>query len=299
MRNFFGGGKTEPEATFLDIPNALGGRSSGSSGSGARRRVSFSDSELGGTAFLADEDVKFAFEEKNGDERVFEFRDNGEGGINFTFTFDQLFVRLRQSNKGKTQLIWIDNDKANVYVGDSFSNFIESNRAIAEQLLFPLFDRLGVKMPIEKVDTRVVAAVIEKLKMQNGDDAEQLKKLIADLDSDSYETRAGASEKLAAGYDRWQLEIKKYSEDASMSTEAKVRLKEIIADSRQSELDKLIADQNLLASPAYLISIVDIVKPNEKQLLFDRLEKVTGQKHGDDLAAWKSWLKADQDKKRP
>ena len=284
------------EKAFFRVPNALGGRSQGSSGDGARRRLSFSDSKISGNAVLSNDDVRFSFEENTDAERSFELRDNGDGAVNFSFTHGELFVRLRQGENGKTQLIWINQDQANVYVGETFTQFIQKNPQVTKHALFPLFDRLGIEMPIDKSDPRVVAGIVDKIKQEKMGDDEALKKLINELDSDSYEIRKKASKKLTDGYEQWASKITKYLTDSSLSPEAQVRLKEIIAGGTENELDKFISEQKLMDSTEYLVSLLSIVGGDDKQLIVEHLEQLTGQSHGDDSAAWEKWLESADNK---
>ena len=153
MRNFgMGMNRSEVEKAFFAVSSEFGGSSSGSSGNGSSKRLSFSGQSLSGRATIAKDDVEFEFTEVRGKERSFEIRDNGEGRLKFQFSFDNLFIRLLQTKTGKTQLIWITDDQVEVYVGDSFSNFTKRNPKVVDEMLFPLFKRLGIKTPVDVPD---------------------------------------------------------------------------------------------------------------------------------------------------
>ena len=139
------------EKHFFAISSLIGA-STGRSGGGNERRLHFFNQSLLGEAVLQNGSMKFEFAEKTGNERSFKVWDNSEGQFKFEFTFDDLFVRLMQSKSGKTQLIWIEDDKVDVYVGDSFSNFMKRNPLVAEKMLFPLFKQLGIKLPTSVPD---------------------------------------------------------------------------------------------------------------------------------------------------
>ena len=134
------------ERAFYAIPSSFRG-SSGSTGLAERRRLYFSKELLSGTALLGGDDLRFQLIEKNGQRRSFEFSDNGKGRVKFEFVFADLLVRLLQTETGKTQLIWIDDKSAKVFVGDSFSDFMKRNPQVVDTMLFPLFKHLGVKEP--------------------------------------------------------------------------------------------------------------------------------------------------------
>jgi len=140
------------EEAFFEIPKRNGGMSSGSGGNGARRRVHFSTGDLSGIGILATDDIRFEFTENDASERSFELRDTGDGKVQFTFSYGQFFLRLQQTKKGKTQLAVIDKGRAEVYVADTFADFVQEHSKPAKKILFPLFEQIGIKMPLDKMD---------------------------------------------------------------------------------------------------------------------------------------------------
>ena len=276
------------EKAFMAIPTRGGSTSSG--GSGDRRSLRFSSRELSGAAVVTNDNLRFEFTENNGDERNFKISDNGEGQIKFEFSFDNLFIRLVQSDTGKTQLIYIDNDQADVYVGDTFFEFMKLNPRVSEELLFPLLKRLGVKTPLGRKDPRILAAAIIRLERMNAPNNKNVAELIKDLDSDSYQVRQAASKDLNKGYEQWSVTIKKHAEDTKLSLEARVRLKEIVDEKGENEIANLINGMRLLDSPDFLVSVLESANDTQKASVVKQLEKVTDQTHGTDLQAWKKWL---------
>lgn len=291
LGNPFGKERTGVEEAFFKIQSGLGGGGSSSSGgSGMRKGLSFSTRGLSGRASLDGDDVRFSFTETEESERNFEFRDNTNGKLHFMFSYDQLFIRFIQSEEGSTQLIWVEGDKVNAYVGRTFSDFVNENPQAANKLLFPLFQQLGIQIPMDKTDPHVLNSALTRLEQMQIIDEEEVKQLIKDLGSDSYETRKTASEKLAEGFDRWSAQIEKSLKDESLTFEAKARLKEIASDNVKSETDMLLTGQKLMESPEFLIGLFEVATDEQKTFVADQLEKVTGQNHGTDLGAWKEWL---------
>ena len=153
MQNFGGrAGRSELEKAFFAVSTEFGRTSEGSSGREPNKRLRFSGQSLFGRATIGNDDVEFEFEEVEGKERSFKIRDSGKGRFQFQFSFGDLFVRLLQTKTGKTQLVWINDDQVDVYVGDSFSNFTKRNPKVVEQMLLPLFERLGINMPDDVPD---------------------------------------------------------------------------------------------------------------------------------------------------
>ena len=147
-------GQSSVVKAFFDVqrknPNGIGGRLQGRSGNTNSQQLHFSNDQMSSNALISNEDMRFAFQETAAPERSFEFRDNGDGAVHFHFSYGESFIRLRQQKNENTQLIWIENDQPNVYLGETFAQFIEKNPQVTEKVLFPLFDRLGIKMPTNK-----------------------------------------------------------------------------------------------------------------------------------------------------
>ena len=152
-RNLGIGGLTPKglQKAFSAIARKAGSNSSGASGGGEVRHIRFSGQALFGHAVITSDDLKFEFTEAT-KERSFEIAESKKGRFRFEFSYDDLFIRLLQSKTGKTQLIWITGDKAEVFVGDSFSNFRKRNPQVVDELLFPLFERLGIALPLSAPD---------------------------------------------------------------------------------------------------------------------------------------------------
>ena len=297
LGNIFGEERPGVEEAFFAIQSKLGG-GGGSSRIGSGRpnsRYSFTARGLSGSAYLGNFDTRFTFEESKALERKFEFRDNGIGRLYFTFSCDQLFIRFIQNEKGNTQLIWVEGDKVNAYVGRTFSDFVNDNPQAANKVLFPLLQQLGIRMPMDKTDPHVLKSALTRLEMQSSDE-EEVQQLIKDLGSGSYEKRKTASERLTEGFDRWSAQIEKSLQDESLTFETKARLKGIASENPKSETDILLTDQKLLESPEFLISLFDVATDDQKTFVAEQLKKVTGQNLGTDLDAWKKWLSTSETK---
>ena len=286
--------ETGIQRAFFAIAAKLGSNSRGTSRRANGQRLTFGGRSLSGMAIIEKEDVRFEFTEGAGDERSFQFRDNGGGKVKFDFSFDDVFVRLVQFDSGKTQLIWIRNDEVNVYVGESFADFVKRNSQVAEELLFPLFNRVGIITPLNRTDPRVFAASIKRLKRAEQPNEQKLDQLIKDLDANSYQVREAASKSLTDGFEEWSTEIKKFSKDSKLSLEAKVRLKKIIDQRGEDEVAELIKNFNLLESPEFLVGALEFANDKQKAIVVKQLKEVTKQSFGTDLQAWKNWLEKNE-----
>ena len=93
-----------------------------------------------------DSELRFEFEEIELPKRRFQVRDNGKGLVTFSFSQDEMIIRLRQAENGHTQLIWIQDETANLYTAETFSDLAKQHPEITEKGLFVLFKRLGITM---------------------------------------------------------------------------------------------------------------------------------------------------------
>jgi len=46
----------------------------------------------------------------------------------------------------------IDKGRVEVYVADTFADFVQEHSKPAKKILFPLFEQIGIKMPLDKMD---------------------------------------------------------------------------------------------------------------------------------------------------
>lgn len=283
----FGRHRSEVEKAFFAISS---GGSSGSSRSGERRRLTFSNGTITGTAFILNEDFKFVFEETDSPRRSFEVRDTGEGQFKFTFAHDEHFLRFLQTEEGTVQLIWIDGGEANAYVAENFSEFINEHPQPTNNLLLPVLERLGIKMPMGKTDPLVLSAALAHLERMQVNADEQVAKLLKDLDSSSFKVRQAASEKLAEGYEGWAGQIENQLADSSVSPEAKLRLKKIVNNSEKSEIVLFMEEHRSLETPSFLVKLLEFAEDDQKSVVLEQLRKVTGEDNGESLDAWKASL---------
>jgi len=131
------------------------GGASGRSSSGHHSRMYYATSRVSAQVTYLGRDpqtsvLRISFREKKTPKRRFEIRDDNNGGFNFEFEYRELLVRLHQEKEGNSQLIWIENDRVYAYTGKTLHQLIRNNTQAVEQALFPLFARLGIKMPIDK-----------------------------------------------------------------------------------------------------------------------------------------------------
>ena len=130
------------QAKFATGPSIISG--------GDISRIMFSSESLCGLAILEEGNVRFEFTEIQKNKRNFKIADDGKGRFKFEFGYDDLLVRLNQAETGKTQLFLIDGDQVEVFEGDSFSDFMRRNPKVTDEMLFPLFKRLGIGVPASK-----------------------------------------------------------------------------------------------------------------------------------------------------
>jgi hypothetical protein len=117
------------------------------------------------------------------------------------------------------------------------------------------------------------------------------KKLLADLDSEKFPVRDKASKALNERFEIYKDLIEEKLKNSSISQEAASRLHKIMsAHPDAQKVSQTIAALDLMRDPVYLIGLLDEAAPAERSKVVSQLESVTGQRLGEDAAAWKRWL---------
>jgi hypothetical protein len=133
------------------------------------------------------------------------------------------------------------------------------------------------------------------------DNAERkrIHKALDELEASDYPTRQEATKRLLDNYVRWRPVILKEMKERQLSREAKSRLESVItANTDVNQSGQLMDALGLLKDPAYLVEILGRTKDDGRKVVLDQLRKVTKQDIGDDVKAWRAWLKQREDGKK-
>jgi hypothetical protein len=175
--------------------------------------------------------------------------------------------------------------------GESYQAFLRQHQAEMETNLLPTLRLFGIDPMPAVLSTDVRKAAIDLLKRTPETLAEG-RKLLADLDSNSFEVRDKATKKLIERIGVFNDLVEEELKGKAISQEVRVRLQGILAERRRGGGEgRTLAAYELMKDPQYAVALFDHVAPEEKPLLGKHLEKLTGQKLGADPGAWREWAK--------
>ena len=162
-----------------------------------------------------------------------------------------------------------------------------------ESRLFPLLQHVGIIPPASRFDDAIVTRVVERLELvMNTKDADLAEQLINDLDADDFQVRQAAMKRLETKVSQFRELLIAAANDANASVEQKSNIRFLLdQDSTISgEADGLISSLRLLDTPEYLAIMMQQLQDEDFSFVGHHLEKLTGEKHGEDVDAWRNWL---------
>ncbi|MEM7454223.1 MAG: hypothetical protein AAF456_07690 [Planctomycetota bacterium] len=278
-----------PVCTILnDIVESVGQPRGGGGGGHDSFRWRRSTDELSAQIIATVDEFQFEFNELNGARRRWIMTDSGAGTFLFTFISSEILLDLRQDSD-RTRLAIIAGDDARVFAGDSFSDLASNHPEPLNSVLFPLFDQLGFKKPLSFEKAAVLEAAIEKIRATQQDDMDVIA-LLDELNSDSFTGRDAAQEELTINYFKWEHLINDFSGERDWHPEAEERLHRIKLGLSNTLIHDFIDNRDLLNSPEALLDVYELADDSDKAIVLSRLEEITGESFGDDIASWRDWL---------
>jgi len=279
------------ERAFEKLRTKAGCTSSSSSTGGQFRRRRFSGRGLAAEMRVSGDDLVLKIEEEGAPFRSVELRDNGHGVLRLLVTDAKgsFLLVVNQSANGRLSVAHVAGEKVFARAAESFQAFHDRNRPYVAGRLFPLLRRVGVIVPWTRHDAKVKAVVLTRLSAAA--DPEQValgRKLIKELDDDSFQKREQATKALSKDFARYRSLIEKAT--AGASPEAEGRLARIMAENRdQDGVGRFVTERRLTEDVGYLIHLMEGAERRDREAIARKLGKLTGQKLGPDPVAWKKW----------
>jgi len=280
------------EAIFNKIQSASGANSSGMSMGGRNREISFTGNKMNGNLHIRGDLLRLNLEEAQGPQRTLEFSDDNQGGFRIQVSQpDGDLILMTQGRKGAFTVVALLGDRTLSGKGESFVTYYRQHRQDMEQHILPALEALGISPVLAPNTPRVRQAALALL-LRTPETLAEGKKLLADLDDDKMVVREKASRLLNERFEVHKDLIQEKLRDKSISLEAQKRLQEIVDHQGDSaRANQVVTALNLTQDPGYLVTLLDHVSAEQAPRLISQLEKLTGQKHGSDPAAWKEWAR--------
>jgi hypothetical protein len=281
------------ETLFAQIQTAAGPAGSSSTSSNDDRQSAFSAEKL--TGVLASrsggDTVRLTFTELVAPGRTLEFHVEGRKAYRIQLSHpngDTILVRLAEN--GRFAAVAMVGEITFAGQAESFLALYKEHRTGFETHVVPALLAAGVEIvpaPSSPVVRKVVLGVLARTPEQTAEG----KKTLADLESNDFEARQKATCELNERFALYQdLIQERLGNEPSLET--RTRLQEVLA--RQADADRTgraLAVLGAVRDPRFLISLLDHLDPKEAALVTARLETITGEKWGDDRAAWRAWAR--------
>jgi hypothetical protein len=281
-------------ALVEELRGAAGCNSYSRSGGGERFNMTFSGGGMIGRVKADATSFRLALTEEDDAERTVSFRDDGDGTVRIVVqsTDGDFFFCLVQDEKGACRVTHLVGDKLHKLAAKDFAEFFRKNRSYAQEKLLPLLEHMGIVPPLLPGNPELDKAVLARLRPLSDEERAAGEKLLAELDAEAFTAREAASKKLVAMFGRYRALILAKSKDPKASIEAKDRLDKVLEKcaAPYKRADEAIAALGLLEDPGYLVALLERAAAADRAALAAQLRKVTGQKLGEDPAAWKAWL---------
>ncbi|MCI0684786.1 MAG: hypothetical protein L0Y71_22035 [Gemmataceae bacterium] len=265
--------------------------SSGMSVSNRHREINFSGGALNGRLRTSGDQVRMELEEVESPQRMLEWSDDGQGSMRLMISNqDDDLLLLQQTKQGTFRMAGFIGGKSITAHGDNFLAMYRQERLLMDSHVLPVLQALSIRLipsPSAPAMKKAVLALLARTPATLADG----KKLLADLDSEKFAIRDKASKALNERFEIYKDIIQERLKDSSISQEAAARLQKIMALHPDApKVSQTIAALDLLRDPVYLVGLLDEAPPPERAKVVEQLTLVTGQRLGDDAAAWKRWL---------
>lgn len=276
---------------LLQIESAGGLGGSSSSSGGGKRTYSFSGEKLMGRLHVQDQSVRMNLEETEAPRRTLEYADDGNGNLHLQVAHpDGDLVLFKQAQCGRCVVVAILDGQVMAAAGDSFLEVYRKQRRAMDDVVLPALAHFGAELLPPPQSPRVLQAV-QKLLARTSETLAAGRQLLDDLDGGEFAARQRARRLLSEKFETYQDLIEERLQ-GKPSLEMQAQLKKIVTENMgAARVGQAVAAMGLLIDARYLVALLDHATPEECQRIANRLEEVTGQKLGQNPAAWREWAK--------
>jgi len=300
---------------FGEIGTRWGQRSMSGGSSGNVWHRSFTSASGSGEIRIRPGLIKLELTEASKPSRCLSYRDSLDGNFSITVFGGKTLLIIDQQSDGKIRVVFDVGNGVKAMTENSFRDFaVAHSQELATELL-PLLQHFGIVPPLMPQDSIVVNAVHAQLKILEGIDEAKFDELCSKLNSKQFSDRESATTEINNNYELYLSLITAKLNTKDAAPEVRSRLMSVIAaNSKSNEIADLIRSFQLTESPSYLLTLLKkaarspaenpVVKETEKseksnpglsnieikRLVIRRLQKLTGQKFGEDIQRWEAWL---------
>lgn len=286
----FSGNTLPIENIFRQIQSVAGAGGSSMSISNRYRELRFYGNALTGRVMTRDNLVRFDLEETTAPHRSLEFQDDGQGSFRLLISSPSDDILIKQNKEGAFTIAAVINGKTLAAQAPSFLALYKQHHETLDRDVLPVLNALSIRLFVPP-SSRELRSTVRAMLLRSPAAIEEGKKLVADLDNEQFAVREKATVVLNDRFEMYKDLIEAKLKDRELSIETERRLQKIMAGHADAQkVGQVIAALDLLNDPAFLVDLLEDTAASERPAVAARLEQVTGQRHGSDVAAWKRWL---------
>src|SRR5438128_104888 len=212
-------GAVPPIENIFNQVRATSGPLSGSgmSVSNRHRETYFTGGALNGRLRTQSDQVRLELEETGGPQRSLEFLDDGHGGFRLLLSSaDGDLILLQQGKQGACTVAAVVGGKPFAARGENILALYKQQRQAFDAQVLPALDGLAIALIPSSATPEMKKAVLALL-ARTPETLEEGKKLLADLDSEKFQTRAKASKLLSERFEVFKDLIEEKLKDSAAS----------------------------------------------------------------------------------
>jgi hypothetical protein len=278
------------ENIFRQIQAVAGAGGSSTTMSNRYREMRFFGNALVGRVLTRDSVVHFGLEETGAPHRTLEFHDDGQGAFRLLLSGPADDILIKQAKDGAFTVAAVVSGKTLAAQAPSFLALYKQHHETLDRDILPVLDGLSIRLftPPSSAELR---SAVRALLLRSPATLEEGKKLLADLDNDRFAVREKATVNLDERYQIYKDLIAAKLKEPGLTIETERRLQKIVAAHPDAQKTSQVIDAlGLLSDSKFLVGLLEESPVAERPAIAARLEEVSGQRHGSDVAAWKEWL---------
>ncbi len=259
-------------AEFVKIRSAFGLSGGGSGGSQGDKEWDYRirTGQFGGHTRKDKRSTRIQFYDYENDIDFFINKKSEDVGFQFRFFSAHGFIELWQS-EDEIRLIVIQAGIPEVISADNFRELMEESPQLLREQLLPLWKALGIRVPMNLADKRVIDAALQKIDAFNNDEM-RVQGLLQDLTGDSMSDRNDAYEELLEGYFNWRELIDKLKSDLELDEVSRPKLN-LITTAAPGTMEQDYLDQlDFLNNKSALQELLKHTPEGQKKLVSEHIK---------------------------
>lgn len=277
----------EVSQTLHQVAGALGHGGTSSSW-GQVFNFRFDWQRLNGTVVIGNANSSF---EVNATEREVPYREvklkiDKSGSMNLVVASPAIgyYLRIDQKEDGRFRAVELNLTEKSSAASANFLEFCKSHKDFASGRVVPLMRSFGIEVPAMPYDASVAKEALARLTQVDESLIREFDSLVSELDSDDFETREKASERVTSEFAKYAQLFPRAVDDEQFSLETRSRLRKIFQEKSEAvavRANDLISSATLMNDPTYLYWLEGEAKSDvEKNAVHARLVAVVGEDKG-------------------